>query len=89
MRVDADRTPDIWIRLGDTKDTLEPSDPSADGDHRPDSGILGALNGVGPVFVEDIKIEMAVAVDKHRRVCSTLRPQIHVIGGIQGFRSKR
>ena len=65
VRVNADRTPDIVVCLGDRAYFIEPGHPCADGDHGADTGVAGALNGFVPIFVEDVEIKMAMAVDKH------------------------
>jgi hypothetical protein len=65
MRMDADGTPDIVVSLRNSADFHETGHPGADRHHGLNARVAGALDGFGAVFVEDIEIEMAMAVYNH------------------------
>ena len=65
MRMDADGAPDTLMGGGDGAHVLELREMGADAHHRPDAGLGGAPDHGVAVVVEDVEIEMAMAVDQH------------------------
>ncbi len=74
MRMGADRAVDVRKALGDGEHLGVPFDPRRDGDDTRDAGRLRARNHGIELAGEIGKIEMAVAVDQHRR--DPLRPLV-------------
>jgi hypothetical protein len=64
MRMGPDRTPDVVVAFRNRTDLFELADPGADGHQRANAGVAGAADGFGAVVIEDVEIEVAMAVDK-------------------------
>ncbi len=76
VRVDADRAPDVGIRLGDRPHPGELIEAGPDRQHRPDPGGAGTRDDRVPLLGEIRKIEMAMAVDQHSN---------HFVGDVAGL----
>src|SRR5947209_11831479 len=72
MRMHPDRAPDVLIRFGDRAHRRKFVEPGANRHHRADPRGAGAFDDRLALFREIGEIEMAMAVDQHRRPAQAL-----------------
>ena len=73
VRMRADGTEDIGVRIGNLQQPVEAADAGGDGDHQPDAGRLGPGNDAVELIGKVREVEMAMVVDE-RHGAMGIRP---------------